>query len=143
MIESRYAQLANGDNEIRLAGQGVGKQLLRVFYQIWNGAVTAPLPLNTANAGQVLWRFGGNDTPEIWNNGLAHAHRVERIFDCDMATFQGFACHDFAGDFAFRDSVDEATATELRILHNIANAVTLNNGALEYVQETVSTGSAV
>jgi hypothetical protein len=143
LIESRVPTVALGDNEIRLAGQGVGKQLLRMYGQLWNGTTTAPLPLNTTNYGQVLWRFGGNDTPEVWNNGLAHAHRVEKLFDADLASFQGIWCHDFASENAFRDSVDEATATELRFLVNIQNGVTLaGTPVIEYVQETASVGSA-
>ncbi len=143
LIESRVPTVALGDNEIRLAGQGVGKQLLRIYGQMWNGVSSAPLPVNSTNYGQVLWRFGGNDTPEIWNNGLAIAHRVEKLFDCDLGTFQGMWVHDFASENAFRDSVDEATATELRFLVNIANGVTLaGTPVIEYVQETASVGSA-
>src|SRR5262249_34541362 len=143
MIESRYAQLATGDNEIRLAGQGVGKSLMRIFYQVWNGSTTAPLPMNTGNFGQQLWRFAGNHTPEIFTNGLAMAHRVEKLFVADLSTSQGFGVWAFASENAFRDAVDEATATELRILSNIANSVTLTSAGLEYVQETLSIGSAV
>jgi hypothetical protein len=142
MIESRYAQIANGDNEVRLAGQGVGKQLLRVFGQTWNGTVQAPLPVNTTNYGQILWRFGGNDTPEIHNNGLMHASVVEKLFDSDLASLQCYWCWDFCSENAFRDSVDEGTATELRFLLNIASGVTLTNPSFEYVQETASIGSA-
>jgi hypothetical protein len=142
LIESRYSTVANGDNEVRLAGQGVGKQLLRLYGQCWNGVIPAPLPVNAVNYGNVLWRFGGNDTPEIWNNGLAHAMRIEKLFNNDLSTYQGFFCHDFASENAFRDSVDEGTATELRFLLNILNGVTLNNAYFEYVQETASIGSA-
>lgn len=144
LIESRVSTLGNGDNEVRLAGQGVGKQLLRIFGRTWNNgtAQQAALPVNTANYGQMLWRFGGNDTPEIYNNGAAFSHRIEKIFDTDMCTYQGIWCHDFASENAFRDSVDEGTATELRFLINIQNSVTLTNAYAEYVQETVSIGSA-
>jgi hypothetical protein len=142
LIESRVATVANGDNEVRLAGQGVGKQLLRLFGNVWNGATTAPLPMNSTNFGNVLWRFGGNDTPEVFPNGNIHAHRVESLFDCDLCTLQGYFVHDFASENAFRDSVDEGTATELRFLLNIPNGVTLTSPSIEYVQETVSIGAA-
>jgi|SRR5579859_175001 len=144
LIESRVSTLGNGDNEVRLAGQGVGKQLLRIFGRTWNNGTAAQvqLPVNTANYGQMLWRFGGNDTPEIYNNGSAFSHRIEKVFNDDICSTQGFWCHDFASENAFRDSVDEGTATELRFLVNIQNSVTLTNAYAEYVQETVSIGSA-
>lgn len=144
MIESRVSTITNQDNEVRLSGQGVGKQLLRMFGRVINQASgnPVPLPVNAVNFGNVLWRFGGNDTPEIYPNGLLHAHVVEKLFDCDLATIQGLWCHDFASENAFRDSVDEGTATELRWLVNIPNGVTLTNAFAEYVQETVSAGSA-
>ena len=143
LIQSRVqGGVANGDNEVRLSGQGVGKQLMRLYGRTYNGAVPAPLPLNSTNYGQLLWRFGGNDTPEVYTNGNAMAHRVEKLFDCDIATSQGYWCWDFASENAFRDSVDEGTATELRFLFNIPNGVTLTSPVADYVQETVSLGSA-
>lgn len=143
LIETRVPVAANGDNEIRLAGQGVGKQLLRLFGQTWNGATPAPVPVNDTNYGRIEWKFGGQDIPETWNNGRAHSHVVESLADSDMATFQGIWMHDFASENAFRDSVDEATATELRFNVNLTNNVTLTAGAdIEYVQETASIGSA-
>lgn len=143
LIETRYTQVALGDNEVRLAGQGVGKQLLRLYGQLWNGTTPVPLPMNDTNYGTVSWKFGGQDIPESWNNGRAHSHIIETLADSDMATFQGFFVHDFASENAFRDSVDEATATELRFLVNLSNSVTLaGSPAIEYVQETASIGSA-
>jgi hypothetical protein len=142
MIESRVTNVVQGDNEVRLAGQGVGKQLLRLFGRTFNGAISAPLGINSTNYGQMLWRFGGNDTPEVFTNGSALAHRVEKLFDCDVSTLAGWWVHDFASENAFRDSVDEATATELRFLINLTTNVTPTNCFGEYVQETLSIGSA-
>jgi len=142
MIESRITSVANGDNEIRFAGQGVGKQMLRWFGQLWNGATPAPVPVNAANYGQMLWRFGGNDTPEVFTNGAALNHMLERTFDADLGTYAGIFGYDFSAENAFRDSVDEALVTELRFLVNIASAVTLNGPVLEYVQETATVGAA-
>jgi hypothetical protein len=143
LIETRYTQVANGDNEVRLAGQGVGKQLLRLYGQLWNGATPVPVPMNDTNFGTVSWKFGGQDIPESWPNGRAHSHVVETLADSDMCTFQGAFVHDFASENAFRDTVDEATATELRFLLNVTGNVTLaNSPAIEYVQETASIGSA-
>jgi hypothetical protein len=140
LIQTRYSALANGDNEIRFIGQGVGRQLLRAYYQIWNGATPAPLAMNQVNFGQQGWRFGGNDTPEVVPDGRGLRFFNERLFNADIGAQFGYGCWDFAKEFSFRDSVDEGTATELRLLVNIANGVVLTNAALEYVQETVFSG---
>ena len=135
--------MALGDNEIRLAGQGVGKQLLRLFGQTWNGTTPIPIPINQTNYGNIMWKFGGQDIPEAFNNGSAHAFRTEQLFDSDISSYAGAWCWDFCSENAFRDSVDEATATELRFLLNLTNNVTLaGTPAIEYVQETASIGSA-
>lgn len=144
LTQSRAQGLGNGNNEVRLAGQGVGKQLMRLYWQVWNGAAPgAPLPVNAANFGNIAWKFGGNDTPETYYDGTSLAHAVERIFDADLCTYAGFGVFDFCSENAFRDSVDEATATELRFDFNIANSVALTTPAVEYVQETLANGAAV
>lgn len=141
LIENRVVIAGTGDQETKLVGQGVGRQLMRLFWQTWNGATTAPLALTDANYGQVLWRFGGNDTPEQVPGARGLREQVERIFGSDLGGPQGFGAWDFAAESAFRDSVDEGAATELRFLVNIANGVTLNNCGLEYVQETLFSGA--
>lgn len=142
LIQSRWAVIANGDNEVRLAGQGVGRQLLRVFWQIWNGAAPqTQLAVNATNFGQIGWRYGGNDTPELWTDGQQMAYWNERLFTSAIGQFQGFACWDFASENAFRDSVDLGAATETRLLVNIPNAVGLTSPAMEYVQESAFVGA--
>ncbi len=142
LIENSYTALGNGDNDnIRLVGQGVGRQLLRTFWQVWNGSPSAPLPVNDTNFGSLKWLYGGNDTPEI----IAAGHKAEmdeRMFGVALAPFQGIAVWDFINDNQFRDSVDEGSATDLRLGVNIANSVTLTNPRLEYVQETLFYGAA-
>lgn len=143
LIQTRYATPSNGLNEVRLAGQGVGKQLLRLYWQVWNGSgAGSPLAVNATNFGQIGWRFGGNDTPEIWPDGKIHAYTVEKTFCSDLCTYQGFSVIDFASEHAFRDAVDEGTATELRFLCEIPQAVSLSSPYIEYVQETLSLGAA-
>lgn len=141
LIENRVVIAGTGDQETKLVGQGVGRQLMRLFWQTWNGATTAPLALTDANYGQVLWRFGGNDTPEQVPGARGLREQIERIFGSDLGGPQGFGAWDFAAESAFRDSIDEGAATELRFLVNIANGVTLNNCGLEYVQETLFSGA--
>jgi hypothetical protein len=143
LIESRYPQVGNTVNEIRLAGQGVGKQLMRIYGQLWNGAAPgAPLPVTAANFGQIGWRFGSNDTPEVWPDGRANAYYFEKLWDADLSSQQGFFGIDWASENAFRDTIDEGTATELRLIVEVPNAVTLTSPVLKYTQEILSVGSA-
>jgi hypothetical protein len=142
LIQTRFTAVANGDNEVRLSGQGVGRQLMRLNWQVWNGAAPqVPLALTAANFGQCGWRFGGNDTPEVVTDGRHLRYFDERLLGSDIGAQFGFATWDFSKEFAFRDSVDEGTATELRILTNIAQGVVLTNPVLEYVQETMFAGA--
>jgi len=73
---------------------------------------------------------------------IAMAHHVEKLYNCDMSSLAGWWAWDWCSENAFRDSVDEGTATELRFLNNLTNAVTPASCFGEYVQETVSVGSA-
>jgi hypothetical protein len=143
LIENRVVPGGTGDFENKLVGQGVGRQLMRLYWQLWNGAAAtaAPLALTDANYGQALWRFGGNDTPEVYPGARSNREQMERIFGSDLGGPQGFGVFDFAAESAFRDSVDEGAATELRFLFNIASGVTLTNPSMEYVQETLFSGA--
>jgi hypothetical protein len=137
MIQSRQAAIVNGDNEPRLVGQGIGKSLLRAFYQVWSGATPAPLPMNATNFGKQAWRFAGNETPDEFVDGQHLREVNERYFGVDLGGLWGFGVHDFAKENAFRDVVDMGTASELRLLINIPSGVTLTGAAVEYVTETV------
>lgn len=141
VIQTRFANPANGVNEIRLSGQGVGRQLLRTWWRTFNGATPAPLPVTAANFGQVGWRYGGNDTPEVFSSGQAVRVWNERIFNADLGGLQGIAVLDFCHENAFRDSIDEGAATELRIILEIQSAVALVAPVVEYVQETMFAGA--
>lgn len=142
LIETRYAPLANGANEITLVGQGVGRTLLRMFGQVWNGAAPqAPLPVTSANFAEFALRYGGNITPEDWVTGLDKRIDDERRYSSDIGGLQGFFAFDWVQENAFRDAIDEGSASQLRWLLNIPNAVSLTNAGLEYVQETLFAGS--
>jgi len=136
-IVSRYTAVANGDNEVPLSGQGIGRQLMRLGFRVLNGATPSPLPLNATNFGQIGWRFGGNDTPEVFTDGRHLAYWNERVFGIDFGSLQGMGWFDFCNDFAARDSIDEGLATNLRLLANIPTGVSLTAPVLEYAQETV------
>lgn len=141
IIGTRYNAPSVGTNEVRLAGQGVGRQLMRLWFQTMNGATPAPLALTTANYGQIGWRFGGNDTPEQWQDGLTVAQVNESLFGVDFGSQQGFGILDWSSEHALRDTIDEGSATELRLLVEIANGVALTSPSIEYVQETMFSGA--
>ena len=133
--------IGQGAYESTLMGTGVGKRLLRAYWQVWNGAAPqTPLVLNETNFGQCGWRFGGNETPEAWQNGRTLRFWQERLFNDDIGAIWGFACMDFSSQWAMRDSIDEATATNLRLL--ISPAVALTTPVCEVVQETLMSGAA-
>ncbi len=140
LIESR-AIPTNGVNEIRLPGQGVGRQLMRLFWQTWNGAAPVPLVVNNTNYATQGWRFGGNDTPELYGEAQHVREMNERWFNTDLGVVGGYLVMDFASQNMFRDSIDEASATDLRIITEIASGVTLTSAFTEFVQETIFAGA--
>lgn len=142
IIGTRFANPSVGTNEVRLSGQGVGRQLMRLWFQTQNGATPSPLAMNDTNYGQIGWRYGGNDTPEVWQDGLVVAMANESLFGVDFGSQQGFGILDWSSEHALRDTIDEGSATELRILVEIAGtAPALVSSSIEYVQETMFSGA--
>lgn len=138
LIQSRQAgAIQNGENEMRVIGQGAGKSLLRVFYQFWNGTPSAPLAMTSANFGKQSWRYGNNENPDEFIDGTHMRVDSERRYNADIGALWGFGCHDFAHENAFRDVVDMGTTAELRLVNTIQSGVVLTNPAVEYVTETV------
>lgn len=142
LIKTRYPAISNGLNEVKLVGQGVGRQLMRLYWRTFNGTVPAPLPVNATNVGQIGYRFGGNDTPESFSDGRHLAYVNERLCDSDIGSLAGYKLLDFCSEFAVRDSIDEGLASELRFLEEIPSGVTLTSPFIEYVQETLFLGQA-
>lgn len=144
LIQNRLANsLATGDNEVKLVGQGAGKSLLRVFYQLWNGgAPQTPVAMNAANFGPQWWAYGGNERPEQLVDGQAMREWLEHLYNSDVGAVWGFGAHEFCSQNAFRDTVDMGTTSELRIGVNLAGGLALTNPALEYVQEVVFAAGA-
>lgn len=141
IIQSRQAALQQGDNEIRLVGQGAGKTLLRSFFQVWQGAAPqTPLPMTAANFGRQGWRYAGNETPDEFVDGQLLREFNESIYNTDVGGVHGFGVHEFAAENAFRDTVDMGATSELRLLVNLVNALT--NPSIEYVTETVFAAGA-
>lgn len=142
LIQSRHTGLANGENELRLVGQGAGKTLLRTYSQLWNGATPAPVAVTEDNFGKIAWRFGGNETPDEYPDGQVLRYLNERQYASDIGAVHGFFAHEFAAENAFRDAVDLGTTSEWRQVVSILPAVTLTNAALEVVAETIFAAGA-
>lgn len=143
LIQSRYTNLATGENELRLIGQGAGKTLLRTFSQLWNGAgAGVPVPVNEDNFGRLAWRFGGNETPDEYQDGQVLRYINERTYNSDIAAVHGFFAHDFALENAFRDAVDLGTTSEWRQVINLQSGLALTNAAVETVAESLFVAGA-
>ena len=141
-IGNRNTAIANGNNETTLAGQGVGRQLMRIIWRTLNGAVPAPLPATAANGTSPYWRYGTNTTPETWLDALDLRYQNERAYGSDLGVLQGFLAIDFDKTWAFRDSVDEGSATELRFGVTIPSGVALTNPSINYAQDVILAGAA-
>mgnify|MGYP001797314007 FL=1 len=116
--------------------------MLRTGCRTYKGAVPVPLPGNYTNYDQLGWRYGVNDSPEIFTSGKNLAYRMEKQFGCAFGK-AGFAVLDFCNENAFRDSIDMGTASELRILAEIPSGVVLTPPFMQYCQETLSAGASV
>jgi hypothetical protein len=134
--QSRTSAIANAESEIRVVGQGAGKQLLRAYGQVWNGsAPQTQLVVNDTNYAYVTWRYSTNEQPDTWGGQLIR-ERNEEDYNSDIG-LQGFWSIDFASVAAFRDTVDMGTTGELRLVISIPSGVSLTSPALEYVTETL------
>ena len=129
-------KLAVGENEYRIMGQGIGKQLMRLYFQVWNNGINGqPLALSTANFPSVGWRFGGSEMPEKYLGGGLLLAENERNYNCPIGQWWGFASLDWAVANAFRDSIDEGLASELRFFFELASGTTVSAPGVEYVRE--------
>jgi hypothetical protein len=136
LIEFSQKNLGQGDNEIILPGTGVGRQLMRVAGQVYTGTAPGqPLPVTSANLGQLAWRYGGNDTPEMVQASTQLRMINALDYGVDIGRYWGVHVWDFATAWAFRDSVDEGATTDLRLVVNVVSAPT--NGVFYGVQETL------
>jgi hypothetical protein len=134
LIETSTVALSNGENEPVIVGQGAGKYVLRVLYQHYNNG--APLTMTANNFGLQAWRFGTAETPDQWIDGSAMRIAMERAYNTDLGGPLGFGVHEFA-KAGFRDLVDMGTTSDLRLVTNILNSVTLTNPKLWYAVETL------
>ncbi len=135
LIDTRQGGLVQGTNEPILPGTGVGRKLMRLFFQAYSGAAPAPLAMTAANFNLLAWAFGGNDVPESYSNGTSMRANNIRQAGVDLGGSWGIAMWDYASVFALRDIVDEATTADLRVQVGLVNAPT--SGFLQVVQETL------
>jgi len=136
VIGFKQSGLSSGDNETLLPGTGVGRQLMRLFGQVYNGtAPGSPFQVNDTNYGQLAWRYGGNDTPEFAPSAQQLRYINELDYNDDIGRIWGIWAWDFATAWAFRDSVDEGSTTDLRVVYNLVS--TPSNGVARVLQETL------
>lgn len=133
--EARVGGLAQGTNEPLLAGTGVGRRLLRVFFNVYSGTPPVPLAMTAANYNLVGWAYGGNDQPESYPNGTSLRALNIRQAGVDLGGNWGIGLHDFASQFALRDTVDEAATSDLRVQLGLVNSPT--SGFAQIAQETL------
>jgi hypothetical protein len=118
LVESREVALQNGENEVRITGQGAGKNVLRIIYRHLNGNPAAPLPMTSANFGLQAWRYATAETPDQFVDGSHMRIAMERAYCSDLGGLAGYGVHEFA-KAGFRDLVDMGTTSELRLVSNI------------------------
>jgi hypothetical protein len=142
LVETSTPALATGENEVVVVGQGAGKYVLRVIYQVVNGNPAAPLPMTSANYGLQAWRYGTSETPDQWIDGSSLRIAMERAYNTDLGGLQGYAAHEFS-KAGFRDLVDMGVTSDFRLVTNISSSVTLATPKLYYAVESVyRSGSA-
>lgn len=141
VTSSNLNALANGRTEITLPGQGIGRQLMRLAFRVLNGASFQPLAMNAANFSVINWLYGGNTTPEQWQDGRQLRSWDESLYNVDVGGVQGYGVMDFSSEFAPRDSIDEGAATQLRFGFTIPAAVALTNAVCEFTQQTIVAGA--
>lgn len=129
--------ISQGYNEVTLAGQGVGRRLMRLAFRTFSNG--APLALTAGNYGPLKWLYGGNTVPETFNDGRMLRAWNEQVYNTDVGAIHGYGVFDFSSLYANRDSVDEGSATQLRFGVTLQNAPT--NPSLEYVQQTLTVGT--
>lgn len=136
--------ISQGDNEFILPGAARGRKLMRVFWQLWNGATSVPVvPADTSNVqnfGAMGWIYGGNQNPERYATGIDAAAHAERIYNSNIAGQWGFFSFDFANEWAFRDLVDLGSTNDLRLLMNVSTNVTVSSPLWEVVQQVLVGG---
>jgi len=135
IAETRFGGLAQGTNEPLLPGTGVGRRLMRAFFNAYSGAVPTPLGMNDTNFNTVAWAYGGSDVPEGYPAGGDLRASNIRTTGVDIGGSWGLGLWDFASMFALRDVVDEAMTSDLRLQIGLVASPT--SGYAQIAQETL------
>lgn len=135
LAETRIGGLAQGTNEPLLPGTGIGRRLMRVAFQVVQGATPAPLAMTAANFGLVSWAYGGSDVPESYPSGTGLRAENIRVSGADLGGQWGIGLWDFCTQFAARDTVDEGATSDLRL--QIALVASPTSGYVNILQETL------
>jgi len=133
LAETRFGGMAQGTNEPLLPGTGVGRRLMRLLFNVYSSS--APLAMTAANYNKVGWAYGGSDVPEAYDSGTNLRAENIRVSGVDLGGLWGLGLWDFASQFALRDTVDEGSTSDLRILLGLVSAPTA--GAAQICQETL------
>lgn len=126
---------ASGISEYLLPGTGAGRNLIRLYANVWSGSVATPLAVNSTNFTTLNYKFGANDVPEELPNGSKLRAINERAYNTDIGKLWGFFCFDYANQFVLRDLVDLGTTSDFRM--SIGLAATPTNGIVRITQETL------
>lgn len=135
LAEYRVGGLAQGTNEPVLPGTGVGRRLMRLFFNAYSGATPTPLAMTDANFTTVGWAYGGSDVPEAYPLGGDLRAQNVRVAGVDLGGLWGLGLWDFASQFALRDVIDEGSTSDLRIQIGLVAAPT--SGYAQICQETL------
>lgn len=126
---------ASGISEYLLPGTGAGRSLLRLYANVYSGAVATPLAVTSANFTTLSYKFGANDVPEELPNGSKLRAINERSYNTDIGKLWGFFCFDYANMFVLRDLIDLGSTSDFRL--NIGLVSTPTSGVVRITQETL------
>jgi hypothetical protein len=124
---------SSGESEYNVPGTGAGRSLLRLFWNAYSSA--APLAVTAANYTTLAYKYGANDVPETLPNGSKLRAINERMYNTDIGKVWGYACWDFASQYALRDVIDLGTTSDFRTVIGLAGTPT--NGVIHFTQETL------
>lgn len=150
-IQTKFnGQISTGNNEITLSGQGVGRKLMDIAWRTWPdtpASLAAPIVPVASAVTSPYWRYGTNETPEMWVDGQSLRYENERDYGDDIAAVYGFEAIDFdkggkSATLAFRDSVDEGSATEIRFGYSLTGTPSLTAPYAEYAQDVLLAGAS-
>lgn len=126
---------ASGISEYLVPGTGAGRSMLRIYANVYSGAVATPLAVTSANFTTLNYKFGANDVPEELPNGSKLRAINERSYNTDIGKLWGYFCFDFASQFVLRDLIDLGSTSDFRL--SVGLVATPTSGIVRICQETL------